>query len=273
VIPFHFGPTNRRLFGLFQPVQDELRGARAALLCNPFGQEAVRTHRMYRVLADRLVREGIGVMRFDYYGAGDSAGDDAAGDMVGWMSDIAAAHAELRRRSAANTVLWIGVRLGATLAIGTADGVAHPPIDLVLWEPIVDGAGYLREMADRHVRELEVGYHPPDPPWREVLESILPGLDRDGMGFEIGDKLRAQLGQLSPNNIVTPGVRHCVLVEQGNRPEIANLAKRWRQAGVDVSERVFAHQFDWMATEALNTALVPSEAIRLLTSLATNGND
>src|SRR4051812_43750768 len=63
--PFYFGAPERRLLGLFHPSATAVRGARAVLLCNPFGQEAVRSHRVYRVLAERLARGGIAVLRFD----------------------------------------------------------------------------------------------------------------------------------------------------------------------------------------------------------------
>jgi len=265
--PFHFASPNRRLFGLFEPAMEGSRGAKAALLCNPFGQEAVRTHRMYRVLADRLVRAGIGVMRFDYYGTGDSAGDDTDGDLAGWTSDLVAAHEELVRRSRASEVVWIGARLGATLSIGASNAVLRPPHCMILWEPIVDGAGYLRAMAERHIQELKRGHNAPVPPWPEVLASVLPGLDREGMGFELGDLLRAQLGHLSPMVISTPRCLCCTVIERGNRPPIAEVVQRWKQTGLNVDEVAYAHDFEWMAAEALNTALVPSEAVRILTRL------
>ena len=72
--PIQFGPADRRLFGLLQPAQGNATRT-GVVLCNPMGQEAVRVHRMYRVLADRLNRAGLHVLRFDWFGSGDSAGD------------------------------------------------------------------------------------------------------------------------------------------------------------------------------------------------------
>ena len=51
---FYFGPPERRLFGLFEAAQ--ARSGTAALLCYPYGAEAIRTHRVYRVLSERLTR-------------------------------------------------------------------------------------------------------------------------------------------------------------------------------------------------------------------------
>jgi hypothetical protein len=52
------------------------RAGCAVLLCNPFGQEALRSQRGFRVLADRFARTGCATLGFDYFGTGDSDGDD-----------------------------------------------------------------------------------------------------------------------------------------------------------------------------------------------------
>jgi hypothetical protein len=53
----------------------------AVLLCNPFGQEAIRCHRAFRLLSARLASSGIPSLRFDYFGTGDSPGNDGEGDL------------------------------------------------------------------------------------------------------------------------------------------------------------------------------------------------
>ncbi len=68
----HFGTSGRELFGIYHAAEVVSPSRPAVLLCNPFGQEAVRAHRIYRILAERLARAGHNVMRFDYYATGDS---------------------------------------------------------------------------------------------------------------------------------------------------------------------------------------------------------
>ena len=167
--PFFFGPPDRRLFGLFQAAQGTAPAMTAVLLCNPFGQEAVRSHRMYRVLADRLIRSGVDVLRFDYFGTGDSAGDDTEGEISGWTRDVIAAHVELTHRSRASRLAWIGARLGATLAVRASVLTSRTPEKLILWEPIIDGAAYLRQLYERHVRRLEANFDEWQVPWREMV--------------------------------------------------------------------------------------------------------
>jgi len=265
--PFFFGSAPRRLFAILQPSQGPA-AATAALLCNPYGQEAVRTHRMYRVLADRLARDGVDVMRFDYYATGDSAGDDADGDLEGWIGDLVEAHEELRRRSPGARVVWIGTRLGATLAIQATVRTTHPPARLVLWEPIVDGAAYVDALAARFLEALESGYDVPSAAWRRLQPTLASRLEREGIGFEIGDTLRAQLRALDASSLCVPRGSQCIVVEPPSEGRHDALLAAWRRAGVDTRVEALQHDFDWMAAEALSTALVPAPAVQLLGRLA-----
>ena len=75
--PLFFGEANRRLYGVYHPPAKPSR--HAVLLCYPGMQEYNAAHWMFRRLATSLSREGHHVLRFDYYGTGDSDGEtDAA---------------------------------------------------------------------------------------------------------------------------------------------------------------------------------------------------
>ena len=108
--PFFFGPPDRRLYGVYHPPAATQRTTQQVLLCPPFGQEAVRVHQLYRLLADQLAREGRHVMRFDYHATGESAGADTEATVHGWRDDILMAHDELSRRTRAQTTTWLGCR-------------------------------------------------------------------------------------------------------------------------------------------------------------------
>lgn len=268
MLAFHFGPADRRLFGLFHPAQSARHQRQAVLLCNPFGQEAVRVHRMYRVLAERLARNGSDVLRFDFFGTGDSAGDDAQGELEGWVTDVATASRELERRAGAARLVWLGARLGASVAALGAARAGRVPDALVMWEPVVDGAAYLRTLAHGTVAAFENSFSITDPAWRQTLASLPLLRDGEAIGFEAGARLQEQLLGLTPDSFIAPRLKRAAVVRADASPALDAMLQRWRAVGIPIEESVQPHDFDWVAEEALNTALVPHEIVKRLDELA-----
>ncbi len=143
--PRRFGAPDRRLYGTYHAATGRGRGGLAAVICNPWGGEALRAHRSLRVLAETLSRSRTHVLRFDYFGTGDSDGGLTDGSVAGWVADIAAASAELRALSGASRVVLVGLRLGGALASLAAQ--QDPDIEgVVLWDPICSGSAWLQDL-------------------------------------------------------------------------------------------------------------------------------
>lgn len=115
----------------------------------------VRAHRLLRVLAERLARNGIDVLRFDPYGAGDSLGSDEQLDLAGWRSDVLTAHEHLAAWSGRSRIVWMGLRLGANACMLAASSAPQTLRQVVLCEPILAGSAYLDELRGRHVALLD----------------------------------------------------------------------------------------------------------------------
>jgi uncharacterized protein len=49
--PFHFGSRQRRLFGNYEPAQENPGKARAVVICHPIGNEQIFAYRTMRLLA------------------------------------------------------------------------------------------------------------------------------------------------------------------------------------------------------------------------------
>lgn len=167
--PFQFGDSNAPLVGVYHAPQVMAKHRPAVLLCNPFGEEAIRAFRLFRLLANRLADLGCPVLRFDYPATGDSAGacEEAR---LGKMTDaIHDAHEELLAMSAATRVVWVGLRLGAALAIRAAAMKPARLSGLFLWEPVVSGADYLEELAAAHAGAVG---HFADPDDRTITQAL-----------------------------------------------------------------------------------------------------
>jgi pimeloyl-ACP methyl ester carboxylesterase len=131
---------------------------RAVLICNPGPQEFRQAHFALRTLAERLAARGAHVLRFDYVGTGDSAGDPDIGSLDRWANDVSDAIDELRALAGVSRITVVGLRLGAAVACrAVARGArAH---ELVLWDPVLCGGRYLAQLEARQERiRLDLAY-------------------------------------------------------------------------------------------------------------------
>jgi pimeloyl-ACP methyl ester carboxylesterase len=232
--PYFFGTSQRRLFGIYSAAHSAgtVQGRRAVVICNPWGPEYLYAHRSLRYLANALCENGIHAFRFDYFGTGDSAGDAEDVTLSGGRDDIQAAVQELQDTTGVSRISLIGLRLGATMVAQVARSCSEQLDRLVLWEPIVSGAAYVRELgADRGRGIKEVlGF-----PVSDELLSELPGID---LAAELRD-------QQSPTLLIAA--------------DAAALAQRLQAAsqcqqlgGQDASEAAV-----WMPQQGLGVAAIP----------------
>jgi pimeloyl-ACP methyl ester carboxylesterase len=179
--PFFFGEDPHRLFGVYHPPTVESSGApRAVVLCPPAPQEYMTTHWAYRRLAALLAKGGTHVLRFDYFGTGDSAGETTEGTLDIWQNDVLLAEKALREQSGAERVSLVGYRMGAVLAWRATRSTEPRPRDLVLWDPVIAGSAYLRELqATDNAFASRLLYFPKfETPPRELGGYALPSAQR-----------------------------------------------------------------------------------------------
>lgn len=156
--PLRFGTAERELFAVaYVPApQIALRGG--VLICPPFFHEQFLGYRLISLLAARLAGQGWLCLRFDYFGSGDSAGEDTEFTLAGATADARTALRELRRLVGADRpVLALGVRAGVWPALAAADaGVARA----CLWQPPPGGAAWLEQLQamDAHERASRQRY-------------------------------------------------------------------------------------------------------------------
>ena len=142
--PLFFGKSESPLYGVYLPPKATPRDA-GIVLCYAFGQEYMRAHRAYRQLALLLSKKGYHVLRFDYRGTGDSSGDMESISPQDWVDDVAMAIAELRDTAGVSSISVVGLRLGALIA-GVACASRKDVERLIVWDPVIDGGEYEREL-------------------------------------------------------------------------------------------------------------------------------
>jgi|SRR5579884_4003623 len=178
-------------------------------------------HRTLRVIAERLAGEGHLVLRVDYDGTGDSAGDQWEPDRLdAWRRTVGAA-AELLRSAGARDLLAVGVQLGATLAL--LDSAEHDFGRVVAWAPVLSGRRFVRQLRllSQEVPTAE------EPHGREGTHAMA------GTVFSAetaADLARLDLGGLSPS----PRLRALVVERTDEAADAAASPLRAAGAAVDV---------------------------------------
>jgi len=184
VTPFFFGPGEHHLFGVYHP-PDAADRRSGVVLCYPLFMEYEHAHWPFRKLAVRLAHAGFHVLRFDYTGTGDSAGELEEGSLATWRRDVGAAIDELKGLAGLRSVSLVGLRLGAALALEVA--CARKDVgDVVLWEPVVRGSRYLQELEDLEEDRRRWSRHPVPRDENAVLGyPMVHGLRQDLSGLDL----------------------------------------------------------------------------------------
>lgn len=187
-----FGPVERPLAGWWtQPSHPSRSGV---VIAAPLGHDYWTTHHSLRLLAEALARAGWNVLRFDWDGTGDSAGN--AGDLdrvTAWRASLA--HAMQTMREAGMTrIALVGLHFGATLAL--LDAAALGVGEVVACMPVA-GHQFLRDLR-------ALGIADPRCPGR-LVES----------GLVIDPTTAAELGSLDLTKVAPPRVSRTLLVTQG----------------------------------------------------------
>jgi exosortase A-associated hydrolase 2 len=182
---FFFQPTGGpRLYGfLHTPPEGASSRDEGAVLVHPFMEERQDSHQVSRNLGEDLARDGFPALRFDLYGAGDSAGEWHEGTVQRWLEDIVGAAAELRRRAGVARVALLGLRFGGTLAALAARRAEASR--LVLWQPVVKGEAYAQDLLRAHL-SAEMVLHKRAGISREVLVQRLQAGERINLfGYDL----------------------------------------------------------------------------------------
>jgi pimeloyl-ACP methyl ester carboxylesterase len=257
VRPFFFGETAEPLLGLYHPPVGPRRRPVGVAVLNPFGDEYLRAHRSLRQLADRLASAGFHVLRFDYFGCGDSAGEDHEGRIERWLEDAAAAVEELEALAGSPRVALVGLRLGASLAVELVD--RRPGVDhLVLWDPVGDGRRYLQELEAAHRTCMRENARRTAP-----VESDPPQF----LGFPLPAPLRAEIEAVDLSRYTTAPAAHVLVLTTGSGGE-TTLFPGGARPGGGLERQSLPGPPVWRRgdADAMESALVPVETLERITT-------
>lgn len=221
--PLFFGDAERRLYGVYHPPASPSR--HAVLLCYPGMQEYNAAHWMFRRLATSLAREGHHVLRFDYFGTGDSDGDSDMMTPESAVADVHTAIRELRDLSRARELSLVGLRFGAACAALACTQFAAR--QLVLWDPVINGAAYVRELETLDERRNLVLLH----------AARTRGRRNELLGFPFTEEVRASTQAIDLTTGAPIKARRVVVLSSEERQEQDTLRDWYERSGVPTEVR------------------------------------
>ncbi|MBP3985877.1 amino acid adenylation domain-containing protein [Pseudoxanthomonas helianthi] len=226
-----FGKPHRRLYGMWH---GDGAANRNMLIVPPLLQEGIVSQRALWTLAEALATAGTPALRFDWYGSGDSAGDSDALSLPGLQDDLAEATAWLSSASADARIRTLALR-SACLPVLAAATSAGEAVDLVLWDPVLEGAGMLSAWRRTHASQFaEVGrYRKPMP---------VPEKDDELLGFDVDPGFIDELSKLDLRRRALPAGSRLRLAVWQENPALNEYIAMQAAAGVDASLHVLATQ-------------------------------
>lgn len=146
--PVVFECKGQQLVGMLHLPEGRAR-VPTALLLHGFAGTKSESHRMFVKLSRALVNHGIGSLRFDYRGCGDSAGNFEDLTIRSQVLDAGEALKYVLRHKRVNSrrLALVGLSLGGAIA---AHVVAREPSrfkTLALWAPVAEGGDILDEFS------------------------------------------------------------------------------------------------------------------------------
>lgn len=234
--PFYFGDETLPAFGWWHAAGGEISGpARLpVLLCPPFGRDDECAHGTLRLLAERLAAAGHPVLRFDYPGTGDAAGDAHTPDLVpAWTRSIASALDALAARAGSTTVAIVGLRLGALLAAVVA-AARDDVVAFVAIAPPASGRAFVRELKAFQAASPPVGR-------AEASGDLL-----EAGGHALAAATRDALSWLDPSTLERPPAARMLVVDRNETASAAAWTSGFRTLGAAVDQECHAGFADMM---------------------------
>ena len=253
---FYFGEAPKLLFGAYHPARESKDRKVAVVLCYPIINEYLRSHRAFVRLATQLASEGFHVLRFDYFGCGDSYGDDDDGNLREWTENLLTAIDELKHGCDASHICLIGLRMGATLAL--LAGENRNDIDtMVLWEPIVNGEEYLREIKRLHLESAVIEGLP-----KTVKGQSDTSRHLEILGFRITDMLLDELLKLDLLSMTKRPAKKVLNFENSDDCDRRDFMNHLKNLGTDVEQATISCPSIWLEGDNESYAgLVPVNAL------------
>ena len=221
--PFFFGRSDRALLGIHHPAA--CLGRQAWLVCAPLMQDGVRCQRALWTLARGLAAGNGDVLRFDWFGSGDSDGTTREMNLHSLAEDMLVSCVALEQLVPGAPQRLLALR-SAALPVLVHAAAQGRPVDVVLWEPTFDGAGLVANWHRQHDEQLRgVGRYSRSKPHSEPGELT---------GFDVDPDFVDALSRLDQRSLVLPVGSRVLVASWTQDADTATFIAAQRAAGLTV---------------------------------------
>jgi len=209
-------------FGMLHPAA----GRRGVLLLGSLGDEAMNAYRPLVFLAEHFAQAGCPTLRLEFYGFGDSAGDDGEPDRFQrWLDCVADGVRWLHDTCGVDSVTLAGARIGAAIAARAAceiDGIEA----LILVSPASSGRRFLRELTLAARTNAEI--------W-QTEPQIDDGIWFEAHGLRLDRPTRNALDRLDLGKLPSCPAPHTLVLDAPDSASVRSLVQRLRRSGTEVT--------------------------------------
>jgi len=192
---FFWGHSRRRLFGIFHHATKGFKNSYKSpviVCCAPIFEEKLHSHRVLVNFARYAAIQGFHVLRFDYFGDGDSDGLFEEASLSSRIEDICSAVRVAKEKFQTSKVFLLGLRIGASLAIYCGEAISKEFCGIVAWAPIFDLKGYIMGLLRANLSWQMVIHKKIIHNRDELAKKIMAGETVNVEGYEIGKTLFEQ---------------------------------------------------------------------------------
>lgn len=255
LIPMFLDSPQGRVFVLHHTPRD-LKPHSGIVLVPPFAEEMNKSRRMLTLVAETLAERGFHVMLPDFYGTGDSGGDFADSSWDDWLKQLDYCINGMMQDFKIERYSLLAVRTGALLATQFLQQFRPDVVNLVMWQPVVDGSTYLTQFLRLRVASSAIGGGQKETT-KNLKQMLAKGELIEVAGYGLTSAitdglLTSTLKNITPN-ILPPTCWIDVVITDGQVLPLVNtkLVQSWSESGVLVQHEKCKGEPFWNSVEVI----------------------
>jgi exosortase A-associated hydrolase 2 len=208
---------------------------------------------MMALMGRRLARRGITTLLPDLTGTGDSDGEFQEAQYGSWRSDIETCQKWIVAQDGVLRAV-IGVRFGALLAMDLVTRLQNPPVT-VLWNPLIDGDGLIRQFLRLRIASRLGSTGPERETVATLLDTLAAGTSIEVAGYTLSAELVRSLRDVSLSQFLPVAGQRIFYLQiaaataGGLGPAAARAVEALSATGAQVTAEVVPGDAFWSSTE------------------------